>query len=316
MAQQLADLRPDAVVAARGARQHGIVNWQQLIDAGLGPGAIAHRARTGLLHRLHRGVFALGHRPTTRQAWWMAAVLAYGDRAALSHATALAHWDLRQSSSSTIHVSVATRNGLSARAGIRVHRCGRLSRGEVTVHRGIPVTTVARTLLDAAPGLPATGLARAVERSEILRLFDLTAVEQAIDLHPNHPGAASLAAAVELYRDDQPTRSELEVMLLALCDAHALPRPLVNRVVEGYEIDFLWPEHGLVVETDGRETHLTRAAFERDRARDARLTVAGYRVVRFTYRQILVEPATVTATLRALLAQPGGPQLRSMSSIR
>ncbi|MFP5364258.1 MAG: type IV toxin-antitoxin system AbiEi family antitoxin domain-containing protein [Thermoleophilia bacterium] len=304
MARQLANPRPDAVVADIAARRHGVLSRRQLVDAGLSPAAIAHRVRSGRLHRLHRGVFAVGHRPTTRRGWWIAAVLAYGDRAALSHMAALSHWDLRPSSASTIDVSVATRNGLAAREGIRVHRCGRLEPGEITIHDGIPVTTVARTLLDGAAMLRAAGLARAVERCEILRLFDLTLVEQAIGRHPYHPGAASLASALELYRDHEPTRSELEAMLLALSDRHGLPRPLVNRAVEGCEVDFLWPGHRLIVETDGRGTHLTRAAFERDRARDAMLTVAGYRVVRFTHRQILDEPRSVARTLRALLATP------------
>lgn len=305
MAQRL---RPDAVIAQLAARQRGIVSSRQLIEAGLGPGAIAHRARTGLLHRLHRGVFAVGHRPTMRQARWMAAVLAYGDRAALSHAVALCHWDVRDSSSPWIDVAVPTRNGVCSGKGIRVHRCGALRDDEVTVHDGIPITTVARSLLDAAPGLRPTGLARAVERSEILRLFDLTTVQQVLDRHGNHRGAAPLAAAVSLYRDDEHTRSDLEAMLLALCDTHGLPRPLVNRIVASYEVDFLWPEQRLIVEADGRRTHLTRAAFERDRAKDAKLTVAGYRVVRFTYRQICHDPATVARTLGALLigtARPG-----------
>ncbi len=170
-------------------------------------------------------------------------------------------------------------------------------------------------MLDAAATLRPHSLGRTVERAEILELFDLAAVRQTLELHPGHPGAKRLGGAIALYRDDEITRSDLEAMLLALCDAHALPRPLVNHVVEGTEVDFLWPEHRLIVEADGRATHLTRAAFERDRSRDAKLTLAGYRVIRFTYRQIRHEPATVAATLRALLAAPR-PQLRSMSSIR
>jgi very-short-patch-repair endonuclease len=291
----------DAVIAGLAARQHGVASWRQLIDAGLGPGAIAHRVRGGLLHRLYRGVFAVGYRPSTRHARWMAAVLAYGDRAALSHTSALAHWDLRQSSSTMIDITVATRNGLSGRAGIRLHRCGALTEADVTERHRIRVTTVARTLLDAAASLQSPSLARTIERSEILELFDLGAVERTLESHVNHPGAAALAAAIALYRDDELTRSDLEAMLLALCDAHDLPRPLVNHVVDGDEVDFLWPEQRLIVEVDGRRTHLTPQAFERDRAKDARLTVAGYRVVRFTYRQVSHDPQAVARTLRALL---------------
>lgn len=142
-----------------------------------------------------------------------------------------------------------------------------LPKSEVTIHRAIPVTTVARTLLDCAGTLQTHALNRAVERSEILELFDLTAVRRTLDLHPNHPGAKKLTAAIELYREEEITRSDLEAILLALCDADDLPRPLVNHIVQGEEVDFLWPDQRLVVEADGRSTHLTRQAFERDRAK-------------------------------------------------
>jgi hypothetical protein len=269
--------------------------------------------RTGLLHRLHRGVFGVGYRPISREAWWMAAVLAYGTRAALSHTSALAHGDLRPSTGRRIDITVATRNGLTMREGVRLRRCAAITGGEVTVHRAIRVT-VARTLLDSAAILAPANLARTVERAEILALFHLSAVERTLDLHPAHPGAARLAAAIELFRDAQITRSELEVLFLALCDARGLPRPLVNHVIEGEEVDFAWPRYRLVVETDGRETHLTRHAFEHDRVKDAALTVAGYRVVRFTYRQAVHDPSTVGTTPESLLARL--PALRSISSIR
>jgi very-short-patch-repair endonuclease len=122
-----------------------------------------------------------------------------------------------------------------------------------------------------------------------------------LDLHPTHRGRGPLVAALDLYRDDELTRSELEARFRALCEAHSLPRPLVNHMIGDDEVDFLWPQHRVVVETDGRRTHLTHHAFERDRAKDARLTVAGYRVVRFTHRQIRYDPQGVAAILRALL---------------
>jgi len=231
----------------------------------------------------------------------MAAVLACGDGAVLSHLAALAHWGLRSSSAARIDVTVPGRGGRSSRRAIAVHRSTQLPRRETATHRGIPVTTVARTLLDSAAGLTPPSLTRTVERSEVLGLFDLAALERTLDLHSTHPGARRLTSVLRLYRDDEPTRSELEAMFLALCDAHDLPRPLVNRTVAGEEVDFLWPQHRLVVETDGRQTHLTDHAFERDRAKDARLTIAGYRVIRFTYRQIRDDPHGVASTLLALL---------------
>lgn len=296
-----AQLHPDAVIATVAAGQHGLVSCRQLLAAGVGRGAIEHRLRTGRLIGVHRGVYAVGHLHDANEVRWMAAVLACGDSAVLSRHAAAAHWELRPSSALRIDVTVAGRAGRRARRGIVVHRSTDLPPAETTTHRGIPVTTVARTLLDVAAILQPPSLSRAVERSDILELFDLAAVQSTLDRHPNHRGAARLGAVLDLYRDDEPTRSELEAMFLALCAAHDLPRPLVNHMVEREEVDFLWPHHRLIVEVDGRQTHLTRAAFERDRAKDARLTVAGYRVIRFTYRQIQYAPEGVAATLRALL---------------
>lgn len=283
------------------ARQHGVVGWRQLIDVGLGRGAIDHRVRIGWLHRMHRGVFAVGHPPLTREARWMAAVLACGDRAGLSHACATGLWEIRQYSGTWIDVTVASRAGRVRRDGIRLHRSSTLIAEDVTTHRGIPVTTIARTLLDVAATLTAPSLARTVEQTEIRRLFDLAAVEEALARNPHHPGGKRLRRALELYRHDELTRSELETAFLALCDAHAIPRPLVNHIVEGKEVDFFWPEQRLIVETDGRSTHLTRAAFERDRERDARLVVLGYRVLRFTDLQVRLAGSVVAETLRAVL---------------
>lgn len=306
MDERIDQARPDVAVAAIATRQHGVVSWQQLVAAGLGRGAIAHRVRAGLLHRLHRGVFAVGHVALTRESRWMAAVLAYGSRAALSHASALAHWDLRASSAAIIDIAVRSRNGLARRQGIRLHRLGALTATEVATHRGIPTTSVARTLLDAASRLQRPGLARAVERAEVLRLFDLGAVLGTLSAHPTHPGARRLRNALAVYRDDELTRSELEARFLTLCADHHIPRPLVNRVVDGEEVDFYWPEQRLIVETDGRRTHLTPAAFERDRASDARRALAGDRVVRFTHRQVCDEAARVAGTLLGLLGRPDG----------
>jgi hypothetical protein len=302
MAAQLDPTRPDLLVAQRAARQHGIVSRRQLIAAGLSRHAIDHRVASGLLHRVHRGVYAVGHPPLTREAWWMAAVLACGDGAALSHASAAALWELRPSAAVWIDVTVATRAGRATRDGIRVHRSGTLAAADITEHRGIPVTSVARTLLDIAGVLPAAALARALERTEVLRRFDLRSTRAVIDAHPASRGAKRLTAALELYRDDEMTRSDLEAFFRTLCADHDVPRPLVNAVIEGEEVDFLWRRERLVVETDGRETHLTRAAFERDRAKDAKLTLAGYRVVRFTYRQVEHQRDATGATLLALLS--------------
>jgi hypothetical protein len=297
------DTAREARIAALAARQHGVVSWHQLIAAGLGRGAIEHRVRIGWLHRMHRGVFAVGHRPLTREARWMGAVLACGEGAGLSQACATALWEIRPYNGVWIDVTVPTTAGRARRDGIRLHRSSLFDADDVTTHRGIPVTTIARTLLDAATTLREPALARTIEQTEIRRLFDLAAVEQAIARHPSHRGVARLRSALALYRDDELTRSDLEPLFLALCDAHGIPRPLVNHMVEGKEADFFWPEQRLVVETDGRATHFTHEAFQRDRARDARLLALGYRTMRVTERQISRDAQTVAGTLTAVLAR-------------
>ncbi|MDP1848075.1 MAG: type IV toxin-antitoxin system AbiEi family antitoxin domain-containing protein [Solirubrobacteraceae bacterium] len=302
MDEQADQTSPDASIALLAARQHGVVSWRQLIDAGLGRGAIDHRCRIGWLHRVHRGVFAVGHPPLTREARWMAAVLACGDRAGLSHACATALWEIRPYTGIYIDVTVPSRTGRSSRDRIRLHRSSIFDADDITTHRAIPVTTIARTLLDVAVMLSEPALARTIEQTEIRRLFDLAAVEQTIARHPNHRGVTALRRALALYRDDEFSRSELEKAFLALCDAHGIPRPLVNHIVEGKEVDFFWPDHRLIVETDGRATHFTIAAYEGDRARDAYLLTLGFRVLRFTELQVRFDGATVAARLAAVLA--------------
>ncbi len=293
----------DARIAELAAAQHGVVALAQLLARGIGVGAVYHRVRSGRLHRLHRGVFAVGHVGITREGRWMAAVLALGKGAVLSHVTAAALWRLRASAASTIHVTVPTIGGRGPRPGIIVHRCRALRPEDATGVDGIPVASVARTLLDVAGMLAPGPLERAVEQSLILRLFDMHAVRALIDADPTRPGARALERIVSTI-DDEPTitRSDLEGLMRDLCDAAGIPRPQVNALVEGDEVDFFWREQRLIVETDGHATHGTRAAFERDRARDARLTMLGYRVVRFTHRQLLYERERVASTISALLA--------------
>ncbi|HEV2786079.1 MAG TPA: DUF559 domain-containing protein [Solirubrobacteraceae bacterium] len=297
------DERVDALIARIAATQHGVVTLRQLWAAGLGNNAIYHRVRCGRLHRLYRGVYAVGHRHLTRDGCWLAAVLALGDGAALSHVSAAAAWGLRNSGATRIHVTVPTRGGRGHRAGITVHRSRTLRSQDVMIVEAIPVTTVARTLVDIAGTLAPGPLERAVERSLQLRLFDLLAIRALIEADPTRPGARTLERIVASIHDDPaPTRSELEARMRDLCEAHLIPRPEVNTMVDGDEVDFLWRAARLIVETDGHATHGTRATFERDRARDARHTTLGYRVVRFTHRRIMHKPDAVAAMLKVLLS--------------
>jgi hypothetical protein len=293
---------PDIAVAQLAFRQHGVVTFAQLRDAGLGEGAINLRGRNGRLHRLHRGVFAVGHSRISREGRWLAAVLALGEGAVLSHVSAAALWGIRHSSSSYVHVTVPTSGGRHRRRGIVVHRSLTLGPADVDEEQAIAVTSVSRTLLDLAGVLAPGRLERAIEQSLALRLFDLRAVDAVLAANPRRPGAAALAEIIARIHDEPSlARLELEALMLDLCDAHGIERPEVNVLIEGIEVDFLWRTHRLIVETDGRQWHDTPHGFARDRERDERLTVLGYRVVRFTYRRVADHPDAVAATLRALL---------------
>jgi very-short-patch-repair endonuclease len=288
----------DEVIAALAARQHGVVARAQLVALGLGHRAIDHRVACGRLHVVHHGVYAVGHRRLTRRGQWMAAVLAAGPGATLSHRSAAALWDLHRSAQTRIEVSTPSRR--RHRPGIEVHRAG-LQPDEVTEVDGIPVTTVPRTLLDLAAVLPRSRLERAIERAEALRLTDPVSLDGLLRRYPRRHGTRSLREVVRQGIEPILTRSELEDRFLAFLDARGLPRPRVNVLIEGLEVDFVWPEQRLIVELDGHNTHGTRAAFERDRQRDRILQAAGWRVVRITWRQLQDDPAAIARDLGRLL---------------
>jgi very-short-patch-repair endonuclease len=229
----------------------------------------------------------------------MAAVLACGPGAALSHTSAAALWNLRPSAAEWIDVAVP-RTGRRSRHPIRIHRPRTLDRVDVTTHDGIPVTTPARTILDLAADLQRAHLERLLDQSEIQELADYRSLDALARACSGHHGSRRLLAA--LGRHDagaEITRSDLEVHFRQLCHDHGLPQPHVNQTVADTLVDFLFESARLVVETDSWRFHRTRRAFEDDRARDARLVRAGYRTLRFTDRQITGDPHTVVATLRA-----------------
>ncbi|MDQ3647891.1 MAG: endonuclease domain-containing protein [Actinomycetota bacterium] len=273
----------------------------QLGAAGVGEGARKHRLQAGRLRRVHRGVYALGPLDLSLRGRWMAAVLACGEGAALSHASAAALWGIRPPGVRWIEVTVPGRARRRGRPGILVHRAA-LAASEVISRERIPVTTVARTLVDLAGDVSRRELERAFDEAERMGLLDLDALEATRLASPGRRGAANLRKVMASHRPGSTlTRSPLEEAFLALCATHGLPRPEANLRVGCDTVDFLWRDARLIVETDGAGSHRTRYAFEEDRARDVRLTVAGYRVLRFTYRHVNEEPAAVVAAVRALL---------------
>lgn len=238
----------------------------------------------------------------------MAAVLACGPTAVLSHRSAAALWELRPTARGGIDVTIATRAGL-ARRGIDVHRPRSLLACDRVKVRGIPCTSVARTLLDLADVVPRRVVERAFNEAEILELLDRRALDDVLSRAHGRRGAAVLRLVrADPGRAETLTQSKLEESFLALCDEAALPQPRCQAWIplsevagDGAKADFLWPEPRLVAETDGLGVHGTRRAFETDRRRDQRLAIAGYRVVRFTWLQVTESPHEVAATLGGLV---------------
>jgi very-short-patch-repair endonuclease len=310
----MGDIRPpraarshpaDRVISHIAATQHGVVARRQLLAQGLTRHEIQSRLRNGRLHGLHFGVYAVGHNRLTQRGGWMAAVLACGEQATLSHRSAAALWGMADVPDARIEVIVphdraSRRRG--DRASIATHGTRGLPDDQRTVRHAIPVTTVSRTLLDLAGSVSPARLRGAFHAADRLELLDLHKLGALCESAPGRVGVARLRALAAEHRALPETRSELERRFLRLCDRAALPRPAVNVLVEGYEVDCLWPAHRLVVELDGYEFHHDRASFERDRRRDAALQVAGHTVVRVTHRRLVNEEASVVAQLHKLLA--------------
>jgi predicted transcriptional regulator of viral defense system len=279
-------LAPDHEIARLATAQHGIVGRGQLLALGLSAQSVDRAVRAGRLLLLYRGVYAVGHRALTVEGRWMAAAMATGG--ALSDATAAAAWDLRPRGAGAIHVTVR-RTGRARRTGIRVHR-RTLELRDTTTHRGIPITTPARTIIDLARTLEGRSLEQALDRAEHLRLVDFGEFA-------HRPIPLSLQAVLSLYTATTPTRSELEERFLGLCDDHGIRRPEVNARIEGIEVDFVWRDRRLIVEVDGYAYHRSPTAFEADRERGVRLIVAGWRLLRFTWTQITRRSAWVARAL-------------------
>jgi very-short-patch-repair endonuclease len=265
-------------------------------------GWVKGRVRAGWLIAVHRGVYAVGHAALSRRGHWLGAVLACGERAVLSHGSAAALWKIRRPQPGDIHVTVRTTAGIKKHEGIVRHRSRAMRDEEHSIREGIPVTSLERTILDLAPRLPARQVERVMDEAVRLRLTDHARLAAYADDRRGHHGRGRTLRILASHEIGSTlTRTELEERFLALVRDQELSRPLVNATVLDLTVDFLWPQAGLVVELDGRESHLTPAAFEADRDRDSRLLAAGYRVMRFTWRQIVREPKVVANRVRRAL---------------
>jgi very-short-patch-repair endonuclease len=283
------------------AGQHGVITLRQVEQCGLGPSAIQVRVAAGRLQRLWRGVYAFGHRELRAEGRLLAAVLACGPGAVLSHRSAADRWGILPTARAGIDVTVATRGGRTRRRGIDLHCVRRLDASDVTAVEGIPITTAARTLIDLCAVVPDRKLERAFEQSHVLELIAPGAIEDAFERTLGRKTAALRRLLAAETSWTTLTRSELEEAFLALCRRGGLPDPEVNVHLHGYEVDFLWRRQRRVVELDGYAFHSGRRAFARDRRKDIDLELAGFPVTRFTHRQVIHEADDTLRRTRLLV---------------
>lgn len=276
MAEKVAN--GDRLIAEIAGRQHGVISIAQLRSAGLSDNAVLGRVRSSRLHRLHRGVYAVGHPGLSQFGRWMAAALTCGEGAAVSHRSAAELWGLLKHVEGPIDVSIPKDAGRAQRSGLRLHRRTALRPTSMTRRYGIPVTKPAQTIVDLRGCVSAKELRRAIRQANVL----------------------GLPIGSEASQDR--TRSDLELDFLHLCKRRRLPTPEVNVRIGPHLVDFLWRERRLVVETDGYRYHRGHQAFEDDHARDLDLRSKGYDVLHFSYRQVKREPERVAAGVRDALS--------------
>ena len=294
----------DAVIAALADVQHGVVTRPQLLALGLSSSAIDRRVACGRLHLLHPGVYAVGDRALPQLGRLAAAVYASGSGASAWRRSAAALYELRAHEG---RPEVIARPGTRKHDGIQISRAA-IQRDEISVVRGIRVTTASRTLLDLGQVLDDSGVDRAVRQAEFLGLFDLDQVSRLLDRYPRRSGTARLRRVIRSWVDSQVrTRSEMEERFRALVVDANLPTPELNGTVAlgtlTIEADVVWRDAKLIVELDGRQAHLTASAFEADRERDRAAALAGWLVIRITWRQLGDQPRRVVADIRRLLGR-------------
>ena len=300
MDHQIAHSTRESVWAV-AKRQHGVVSRGQLLELGLCADAITHRLAKGRLHSVWRGVYALGRPELSQHGRWMAAVLSCGPEAVLSHSSAADLWEIRSGRGRQLEVSVPLPSQ-RRRPGILVHRRKALGAAETTTCDHIPVTNPICTLVDIAPGLSRAELEAAVNSADRLGLVNPEALRTALDGMLRLPGVASLRYVLD-RRTFTLTDSELERRFLPLARSAGLPLPETGRRVNGFKVDFHWPDLGLVVETDGLRYHRTPAQQARDRLRDQTHAANGLTPLRFTRAQVVFEAEHVATTLSAVAAR-------------
>ena len=282
-------------------QQHGVVTRAQLLALGLSRNAIEHRLARGRLHPVARGVYAVGRPELTQHGTWMAAVLRCGPQAVLSHESAAQLWEIRRRRAGRIEVSVPAGSGRQV-PGVTLHRRAPVGAAESTRHQGIPVTSPIATLIDMAPRLGTRELEAAVNEADKRDVCDPEALRAALDGWAGRPGVGKLRRLLDRHTFTL-TDSELERRFLSLARAAGLPRPLTGHRLNGFKVDFYWPELGLVVETDGLRYHRTPAQQTADHRRDQAHTAAGLTPLRFTHAQVAFDRDQVRTTLGSVAAR-------------
>ena len=291
---------PDLLIARLARRQHRVVGRRQLLAAGLGAGMIRHRVEAGRLFQLHPGVYSVGTADPGPLGHFLSAVFASGEQAVLSHRSDAVLWRLLEPKPGPIDVTVPGKK-TRVRGAIRRHSTRNLALAETTTRLRIPCTTVERVLIDLA-ATRSPELERAVEQAFVNKLIGQTRMQDALSRATGRTGKAELRRLLAGLLPQLPfTRSELERLFLKLVANNKLPMPIVNRHREAHRVDFHWPPSKLIVETDGRGVHDNPYAFEEDRTRDLDLELAGWHVIRLTWRQVAEQPERVLALLRKRL---------------
>jgi very-short-patch-repair endonuclease len=281
-------------------RQHGVLTRRDLDHLGFSKMAIDHRLSTGRLHLISSGVYAVGRPELTPDGRWMAAVLACGEDAVLSHRSAAELWGIGLEWERRIDVTARRRTKIRRR-GLKVRSRPSLGAGSLTRWHGIPVTHPVQTLIDLATELKHLRLERAVNEADKLDLVDPETLRRELERHKGEPGVKRLATLLDRHTF-RLSDSDLEVLFRPLALAAHFPIPLTKHRVLGYEADFFFPDHDLVVEADGLRYHRTPAQQARAAKRDQVHTASGLRVLRFTHWQIAHAPDEVTDVLRRIRA--------------
>jgi very-short-patch-repair endonuclease len=275
-----------------------------VLELGLGEDGIQHRLKRGRLHLLHQGVYSVGHQLIPREGQWLGAVFASGPDAVLSHWSAAALWMIRPNSRTLVDVTVGRKS--RSWGGLKRHH-SRLPADERAVEKGIPATSVPRTILDLAATESVDVVAAMLKESEYLELHDRLSLPDLVERYPGRRGVRRVRLALERLQDDPVgrPRSRLEERFVPFLRRHRLPIPRLNDWIllgsERFLVDCHWPKARLIVELDSWRSHGTRSSFRSDRARDRALLLAGHRVTRLTWAQLDDEPHEIATDLRTLL---------------